>query len=157
MEQSLAEEKATNENLTKQLETANNSLSDLQKQLENQGLHMQQLESEVAQKSSEITSKEEDIVKSRIEITRSARDLEDLKKKMLATEKAKEELSIDRGRLKTEISSLKTQIIEYKHQVRVLLFFDQSPYFINNKQPIKRVSVGHVTTFNFANFVFRRL
>ena len=156
MEQSLAEEKATNENLTKQLETANNSLSDLQKQLENQGLHMQQLESDVAQKSSEITSKEEDIVKSRIEITRSARDLEDLKKKMLATEKAKDELSIDRGRLKTEISSLKTQIIEYKHQVRVI-FFGQSPFFINNKQPIKRVSVGHVTTFNFANSICRRL
>ena len=62
-------------------------------------------------------SKEEDISKARIEITRSARELEDLKKKMLATEKAKEELSTDRARLKGEITSLKTQIIEHKHQV----------------------------------------
>lgn len=82
---------------------------------------MQQLEQEVNLKAGEVAAKEEDIVKARLEISRSARELEDLKKKVLATEKAKEELVVDRSKLKSEIAALKTQISEQKLQVYLVV------------------------------------
>ena len=67
---------------------------------------MQQLEQEVSQKAADINSKEEEIVRARLEITRSAREVEDLKKKMLTSEKAKEDLINDRTRYLITISCL---------------------------------------------------
>jgi chromosome segregation ATPase len=69
------------------------------------------------------SGKEEDIIRARLEITRSARELEDLKKKMLASEKSKEDLIGDRTRLKADVADLKTQIGEHKHHVGHKQFF----------------------------------
>jgi hypothetical protein len=54
IEVSLAEQKTISDGLAKQLDTANNSVVDLQKQFESQAGSMQQLEQDVAQKASEI-------------------------------------------------------------------------------------------------------
>ena len=115
----LTEQRSMTDGLSKQLESSNNAVSDLQKQLESQGVTMQQLEQDVTQKASEVTAKEEEIVKARLDITRSVREVEDLKKKMVAAEKAKEELVADRTRLKADIVALKSQITDHKHQALV--------------------------------------
>ena len=51
LEQSLNEQRLTNDGLNKQLESLNQSLVDLQKQIESQTVSIQQLEQEVAHKT----------------------------------------------------------------------------------------------------------
>ena len=59
------------------------------------------------------------MTKSKLEMARTSRELEDLKKKMVVLEKAKDELTSDRTKLKTEVVEMKRTLAEHKHAALV--------------------------------------
>ena len=98
LETMLSDQKVLTEGFEKRLEVVNSTAVELQTQLEAQAVTIQTLEQDNSVKTSEIAVKEDEIVKSKMEAARTGRELEEAKKKIVVSEKNKEELQTDKTR-----------------------------------------------------------